>query len=107
MEQIPKVEVGYAKTANNFSTEIYQVTSGRSFKVETVIITNKSGLANVVLYDAVSSEISSKRLDVMVGASDTVILNKDDLIGVQDFLSSVVAYTSISGVWIHVGGYEY
>ena len=107
---IPRVEVGrWGKIGSaNVDTTIYTVTKGRILKLRSVIATNPiSGrIAHVMVFDAASSEISGRRLDIMVGERDTVALNKDDLAGVQDCYSAVVAASDVSGIWLMCGGTE-
>lgn len=94
--------------ATDTSTEIYKVTSGRSFKTTNIIITNLSGITKVSIYDCQSSDITGRRLDVMVGASDTKVLEEKELKAVDDFMSSVMAYSeTTSGVLVQIAGYEY
>jgi len=107
---IPKVEKGGSAliTKAEAATPVYPVTSRRKFRPRSIIVTNPvSGTtANVRLYDLVSAA-ETLRLQLMVRDNDTVVLNRDDLYGAPDFLTSVVAVSSVSGVFIMVGGDEW
>jgi len=109
-EIIPKIEKGGGAdiTAANTLYELHPVTSGRKFKLETLIVTNPiSGAeARFYVYDGVSGS-TTKRLDLIIRASDTIVLGKDELKGVPDFISGVVVASTVSGLWAHAGGYEY
>lgn len=110
VEQIYRSEVSRAGTvaATDTSTEIYKVTSGKTLELDTVILTNLSGMTKVSIYDCQSSATSGKRVVVIVGASDTKTLDRDDCKAIDGFLSSVVAYTeTTSGVFIALHGTEF
>jgi len=102
----PHDEVGgTAQVVNNVSaTTIYQVTSGRKFYLKSLIITNLSSEALVSIYDSTSSS-NPPIPPIKAPAQDTVALGEGDIHGAT-FISSVIAYSTTSGVWIHVGGYE-
>lgn len=88
---------------------IYQVTSGRIFHLENVIVTNRSGTAEVNIYDCMSGDPSlsgTLRLRLIVGAVKTEFIGDGEAIKGCTFYSSVVAFSTVSGVWIHVGGTE-
>ena len=90
------------------ATAVYSVTAKRKFKLQSVIVDNPiSGSPADVRLDDLVSSLETLRLKLTVRDLDTVALNKDELIGVKDFLTGVVAVSSVSGVWVHVGGYEY
>jgi hypothetical protein len=109
-----KVEVGKGRIveANNTGYTIHTVTSGRIFKLETLIITNRSGDCEVNLYDAASGGPNvygysgQPQLRVIVGAVKTEAMG-DDFIKGKWFASSVVAFATVSGTFVHVGGNEY
>jgi len=93
---------------------VYQVTSGRRFRLTSFIATNKSGDAVVDLYDAASGaaqafgESGRPMLSVIVPAAKTVALDERVLGTMElDFISAVVAFTTVSGVWVRVGGVEF
>ena len=106
----PKVEVGrWGKVGSaNTDTTIYTVTAKRNLKLRSLVITNpiSGSFARVMIFDSASSEVSGRRYDAIVGDNDTAIINREDLYGVQDFYSAVVAASDVSGIWVGVGGDE-
>jgi len=104
----PGIEVGERGTItnNNSAHLIYQVTEGRKLKLANLIVTNFSANATVALYDN-SSTLSNRIIELIIGAEKTEILGPEDLIGAKEAISGVVVASSISGVIVHVGGYEY
>ena len=106
----PAIEVGspYPTTlTNNVSNySIYAVTEGRKLKLATIIVTNQSANATITMFDS-SSSLSNRIIQLLIGAEKTEILGPEDLIGVKEAISSVVIGSTISGVVVHVGGYEY
>lgn len=104
----PGIEVGERLTLDTTESArtVYTVTSGRKLKIKSIICTNFSGDARVSIYDDTSDE-STRIIELVVGAVKTEALGPDELIGLRDVHSSVVARTSISNLFIHVGGVEY
>jgi len=89
---------------------VYEVTSGRSFKLRTLMLTNDQASRQVVtFYDSTSDTNASNRLlKVTVGAEKTEIVEPTDILGVREVVSSLIAFGSLSGqTFIHAGGYEY
>ena len=109
-EVISKVEKGdgvlVASTASGYTA--YTVTSGRVFRLKSLILTNISGMATVSIYDSASSsgETVSKRFPVIAKAAETTILEEEQLHG-ADYLSSVVVFSNVSGLYARVGGVEF
>lgn len=105
---VPGIEAGERLTLDTTESArtVYTVTSGRKFKPTTIICTNFSADARVSIYDDTSDE-STRIIELVVGAVKTEVLGPDELIGIREVLSSVVARTSISGLFMHIGGYEY
>jgi len=107
-EIIASVIHGKHKVLSDTGTTVYEVTEGRKGKLVNLVITNQSGIERVKIYDAASSAESGLRLDVIVGATDTVVLDRDDLVGVEEFYSGVFAACTTSGqVWLLAGVEEY
>lgn len=108
---VPVVEVGNSKVLSHTTSgfTIYEVTSGRSFKPRTLTLTNeRASNAVVTFYDATSDANGSNRLlKVIVGAEKSEILEPTDLLGVREVVSGLEAFTTMSGLFCHVGGYEY
>jgi len=104
----PGIEVGERGTItnNNSAHLIYQVTEGRKLKLATVLVTNFSANANVALYDS-SSTLSNRIIELIIGAEKTEVLGPDELVGAKEAVSGIVVASSVSGVFIHVGGFEY
>jgi len=104
---VPKGDKSYLDTSTS-AHEIWKVTQEhrRVFRLLNVILTNFSDEGRLRIYDAVST--ATPKLEVKVGARETVVLGPEDLIGDDlDFISSVAASFSTSGAWIHVGGVEF
>ena len=106
---ISKVEKGggVIVVADNSGYTAYTVTSGRIFRLKSLILTNFSGEATVSIYDSASSagETVSKRFPVKVKERDTVALGEQELHG-MDYVSSVVVFSTVSGLYSWVGGVE-
>jgi len=88
---------------------IYQVTSGRVFHLENIIATNRSGTAELNIYDSFSGDPSlsgTLRARLVLGATKTEFIGDGEAIKGVTFVSSVVAFSTVSGVWLHVGGTE-
>lgn len=106
----PAIEVGspYPVTlTNNVSNyTIYNVTEGRKFKPATIIVTNQSANATVTIFDS-SSSLSNRIIQLIIGAEKTEILGPEDLIGIKEAISSIEVGSTISGVVVHIGGFEY
>jgi len=107
---IPAIEVGapYPVTlTNNVSNyTIYNITAGRKLKLATIIATNKSSNATITVFDS-SSTLSNRIIQLVIGAEKSEILGPEDLIGVKEAISSIVIGSTVSGVVVHVGGFEY
>ena len=109
-----KAEVGKGRVviANNTGYLIHTVNSGRILKLESLIITNRSAECEVNLWDAASGGpqvygySGYPQLRVIVGAVKTEAMG-DDFIKGKWFVSSVQAFTTVSGTYAHVGGHEY
>lgn len=103
----PAVEFGerYGLSTTESAEEVYQVAASRKAKLGTVIITNFSATAIVSIYDATST-VSNRILELVVPDQQTTILGPEELIGVKQAISSFVAKATISGVFVHLGGYE-
>ncbi len=104
----PGIEVGDALTltANNSGYLVYQVTSGRKFKLGTVIITNdRASNITIDLFDCTSA-LSNRLLHVIAGAEKTEVYPPDELLGVRESISGIYATTTLSGTVVHVGGFE-
>lgn len=88
---------------------VYEVTSGRSFKVRTLTLTNERvSLGVVTFYDCTSDANASNRLlKAIVGAEKSDIIEPTDLLGVREVVSSLIAFTTVSGLFVHGGGFEY
>lgn len=93
-------------TSTTSGTTIYTVTSGRKFTVKSLIITNPvSGeIATVSFYDADVSTSNPPLPPIMLDTG-TISFSENELHGVT-FISSVVAWSDTSGVWVHIGGFE-
>ena len=101
-------------TAANTAYTVYTVSAGRKFRLTSLIATNTSGDAILDIYDAASGGpqafgVSGEpMLKVVVPAQQTIVLDKDVLEPMElDFLSAVVIFSTVSGVWVRVGGYEH
>lgn len=105
--QVPALEVGERGelSTSRSAQEIYQVTAGRKLKLTNIIITNYSATAKVGIYDSTST-VSNRILELVVGAERSVILGPEDLIGVKEVISSIVANSTISGTFLAIGGFE-
>ena len=106
---ISKIEKGGGVTVGSTASgyTAYTVTSGRIFRLKSLILTNFSGEATASIYDSASSsgETVSKRFPVKVKERDTVALGEQELHG-RDYVSSVVVFTTVSGLYAWVGGAE-
>lgn len=109
-----QVEVGKGKILprNASGEQILTVSSGRIFKLESIIVTNRSGDCEVTIWDAISGGAQTygfsgqEMLRVIVGAVKTEAMG-DDFIKGKFFASSVFVFATVSGTWVHVGGREY
>lgn len=107
-EIIATVVHGKHEVLSDTGVLVYQVTDDRKGKMIRLTLTNKSAIQRVRIYDACSSEESGLRHDVIVGASDTKVLDRKDLEGVEAFYSGIFAACTTSGnVWMQVGVEEY
>lgn len=107
--RIPAGRGPIAIAAQNVDTEVYQVTSGRRFHAESIVVTNLSSQSRFYLFDATSA-VSTKRLDILVKAQTTLAIREDELRGgpQMDYVSGVVAAAEDeSGLLVRVGGFEY
>jgi hypothetical protein len=113
-EVFAKVEKGDARIieANDTGYTLHTVTSGRIFALKTLIVTNRSGDCEVNLYDAASGgpqifgTSGQPLLRLIVGAVKTEAYGDDFLKGVN-FVSSIVAFASVSGTFCRIGGFEW
>jgi len=106
---IAKIEKGSPNpvTLTGDVQSVYDVTERRKFKLTKVMITNISSEDRIHIYDGVSNA-SYEALDFIAPPLKTIILTEEDLVGVREFISGVMAYTTQSGASIiHVGGFEY
>lgn len=107
--QGPAVEFGERGTLETSQSahEIYQVSEGRKAKLATLIMTNlnQSQTADFGIYDATST-VSNRVLELMIAPYGTQVLGPADLIGVKEPISSFVVRCSVSGNFIHLGGFE-
>ena len=89
-------------------TTVYTPASGRVFYVESIIVTAKSGYAaEVEIFDGASANNVRPVVPIGVRAGDTIALGENELRGIPEFHSGVVAKADTSGVvWIQVIGYE-
>lgn len=107
-EVIATVVHGKHKVLSDTGTLVYQITDGRKGRLVRLTLTNQSAAQRVKIYDAASSAESGLRHDVIVGASDTKILDRRDLEGIEEFYSGVFAACTTSGnVWMQAGVEEY
>lgn len=108
MVKISKIEVGAGKILDTSAsaTLVYAVTQGRSFRPESMILSNFSGQTRVTIYDGVSNKTYIK-LDLIAPPEKTTILDKKMMLGIT-FISGVIANAVVtSGVFVHAGGYEW
>jgi len=96
------------KQVGTSDTTVYTVTSGRTFYATGVIVTNPvSGSdATVYLYDGPSTNGKQPILPLYVKEKTVEKIDEAVLKGAPQFLSSIVAYSTLSGVWVQVIGYE-
>lgn len=105
--QAPAVEFGERGelTTTQSAQLIYQVTPSRKAKLGSVIATNFSATSILSIYDCTST-VSNRILELVVGDQTSVILAPEELIGVKEALSGFVAKATVSGMFLHLGGYE-
>jgi len=102
--KIPKASD--AVEVSDTDTTIYKVTSGRTFQLRGVIITNPTtGDVRVSLYDGPSAD-GRKKLDVIVAAGQTKVLDKNVLEGIEFKYGDVVGVSSTAGAVVVVTGDE-
>jgi hypothetical protein len=88
------------------ATLIYQVTEGRKFSPESIVITNFSGQTRVTIYDGVSNKSYIKQ-DLIAPPEKTTVLDEKMLRGIEFISGVVVNVHATSGVFVHVGGFEW
>lgn len=112
MAVIAKAVKGYTIPigASNTDTSGWMNTSGRIFRLESLIVTNLSGEGRVQIFDAGSAGWDSTRtiVNLKVGQAETVTLDRDELVGAE-FISGMYVQSTVSSgsTWVRVGGYEY
>lgn len=107
--QGPAVEFGERLALSNSQShdQIYKVSDGRKAKLGTVILTNdnESQTATVEIYDCAST-VSNRILKLIVKPYGTIPLGPEQLIGVKEALSSFEVRSTVSGLFVSLGGYE-
>jgi len=105
--QIPKIpKASDAIEVSDSDTTIYKVTPGRTFLLRGVIITNPTAdTVRVTLYDGPSAD-GRKKLDIIVAASETKVLDKNVLEGIEFKYGDVVGVSSPAGAVVVVTGDE-
>ena len=93
------------KQVTDADTTVYEVTSGRTFYASAIIVAGISG-AVVSIYDGPSSGGVQPILPIPLEDKGPVIINRRVLNDTPEFLSSVVAKSTISGVWVQIIGVE-
>ena len=105
--QIPRIpKASDAVTVGTSDTTIYKVTSGRTFSLKSVILTNPTASdAEVSIYDGASAD-GRRKLDIMVSAGTTKVLDKNVVEGIEFKYGDVVGVSSVDGVVVTVTGEE-
>jgi hypothetical protein len=111
MDVIPKIPAASKAvpvTEDTAITTVYSIPKGRVFHLEGCHLTNlKDAQSRVMLYDGTTTTGVTPVVDVLVAASVTVVLGKDDLGEANEFYAETVsAYVSLATVTVKVFGKE-
>jgi len=106
--KVPAASKAIPITENTAITTVYSVPKGRVFHLEGLHLTNlKDAQSQVKIYDGTSISGVTAVVDVLIAASATTILGKDDLgEGNHFYAETVSAYVSLATVTVKVIGKE-
>jgi len=109
-ERIPgKIKIYKSKTVQvgTSDTTVYEVTSGRKFYLEGLVLTETgSSAATVDIFDGPSANDVRPIAPVIVDATSTKTISESVLKGAVPFENSVVMKSSSGTTWVTVIGYE-